>query len=170
MLSNGHAAGRNDKCDSGRDIERVVSVTARPAYVDGPLGRFYRDHALAHRSRGGGDFRGCLAALGQRHEERRDFLVRARAIQHCGECIMRFLRRKWLGGVWKDGHGSGPFFYRQPSNLHEIGQHVMTMLSGNALGVELDAVDRQFLVAKTHHRTILARRVDSQALRDILDD
>src|SRR3546814_20140366 len=38
----------------------------------------------------------------------------------------------------------------------------MTVLGGDAFGVELDAVDRQLAMAEPHDRAIVARRVDRE--------
>ena len=46
----------------------------------------------------------------------------------------------------------------------------MAVLGRNALGVELDAVDWQRRVAKTHHRAVIRGCVDDQVGLDVLDD
>src|SRR3546814_7905573 len=56
-----------------------------------------------------------------------------------------------------------------PVDLQEIGEHRMTMLGRDAFGVELDAVDRQIGVAETHHRAVVARRVDDEVLGNVDD-
>src|SRR3546814_2646631 len=56
-----------------------------------------------------------------------------------------------------------------PCDLQEIGEHRMTMLGRDAFGVELDAVDRQIGVAETHHRAVVARRVDDEVLGNVDD-
>ena len=46
----------------------------------------------------------------------------------------------------------------------------MAMFGGDAFGMELDAVDRERGVAEAHHMAIIARRIDDQLGRNILDD
>jgi hypothetical protein len=45
---------------------------------------------------------------------------------------------------------------------HEIRQHGMAMLGGDAFGVELHAVDRQVAVAEAHDMAVVAGGVDDQ--------
>src|SRR3546814_10132098 len=55
----------------------------------------------------------------------------------------------------------------QSRDLQEIGEHRVAVLGRDAFGMELDAVDRQLGVAETHHRAVVARRVDHEPLGNV---
>src|SRR3546814_1873559 len=71
------------------------------------------------------------------------------------------------GGRWgrergRSGSCRVPLRDRQARDTEEVGEHRMTVLGGDAFGVELDAVDRQLAMAEPHDRAIVARRVDRE--------
>ncbi len=107
VLSHGDAASRDDEADGGGNVERVVSVTAGAADVDGVGRRGDRDHAGAHRPRGSGDFAGGFAPVGQGDEELRDLLVGHLAIEDGGEGQFRFGFFERVEGIGQSHAGSG---------------------------------------------------------------
>src|SRR3546814_9009488 len=59
------------------------------------------------------------------------------------------------GGRWgrergRSGSCRVPLRDRQARDTEEVGEHRMTVLGGDAFGVELDAVDRQLAMAEPH--------------------
>ena len=124
-------------------------VAAGAAGVDRVLRRRDPGHALAQAARAGGDLLHRLAAHAQRHQQARDLGRRGVAGHHQAERLAglgllkrragRCLGDQLLEALQVGGHAAPA----DPRQLEEIAQQRVAVLGLDALGMELDAVDRQ---------------------------
>src|SRR5690606_9209774 len=109
VLCDRYLARRHDNRDTGRDVQRVVTIAPGAADVDRASGGIDRDHPIAHRLRRGGDFDHCFAAVGQRREEGRHLFVTAAAIEHRLErmrCLLGIEKRARVGEGAEAAHAA----------------------------------------------------------------
>ena len=121
----------------------MLAVAAGAADVDGIWRRGDRLHPRAHGQHGTGDFFGGFAFVGEFDQRCGNLRIVHAAIEHPPE------QRLGLGQI----HAICAGLY--PANLKEVRQQRMAMLGGDALGVELHAVDRMDRMAEAHD---MARR------------
>ncbi|PAV92822.1 hypothetical protein WR25_05073 [Diploscapter pachys] len=108
VLGDRYAAGRDDQRDGGRDVERMMPVTARAADVDRAIGSGDRDQAGTQGTGGLGDFDAGFAAIGQSEQEVADRLCRDARVEDIGKRLRRAFARqrgRWIGKQDDAGHG-----------------------------------------------------------------